>query len=117
MTYSYTIGGVKVTLIDNETNQAHTVDEAEDYAKEAFETRPDYKPHTKELIITLGETDAVAEYVLDAPKFQRIRRITGYLVGDLSRFNNGKRAEEHDRVAHGFSYTPKPTSGLIEEDE
>lgn len=32
--------------------------------------------------------------------FQRIRRITGYLVGDLNRFNNGKRAEVQDRVKH-----------------
>ena len=32
--------------------------------------------------------------------FQRLRRITGYLVGTLDRFNNGKRAEEHDRVKH-----------------
>lgn len=33
--------------------------------------------------------------------FDRIRRITGYLVGDLDRFNNAKRAEERDRVKHG----------------
>ena len=33
--------------------------------------------------------------------FERIRRITGYLVGTLDRFNDGKRAEEHDRVHHG----------------
>lgn len=32
--------------------------------------------------------------------FERIRRITGYLVGTVERFNNGKRAEEHDRVKH-----------------
>lgn len=32
--------------------------------------------------------------------FDRIRRITGYLVGSLDRFNSGKRAEEHDRVKH-----------------
>ena len=32
--------------------------------------------------------------------FERIRRITGYLVGGLDRFNNGKRAEERDRVKH-----------------
>ena len=32
--------------------------------------------------------------------FERIRRITGYLVGTLERFNNGKRAEEADRVKH-----------------
>ncbi len=36
------------------------------------------------------------------PKFERIRRITGYLVGTLDRFNDGKRAEEHDRVKHGI---------------
>ena len=35
--------------------------------------------------------------------FQRIRRITGYLVGTLDRFNNGKRAEERDRVKHGVT--------------
>jgi ribonucleoside-triphosphate reductase len=35
--------------------------------------------------------------------FERIRRITGYLVGTLDRFNNGKRAEESDRVKHGVS--------------
>ena len=32
--------------------------------------------------------------------FERIRRVTGYLAGDVKRFNNGKRAEEHDRVKH-----------------
>ena len=33
--------------------------------------------------------------------FERIRRITGYLVGTLERFNNAKRAEVKDRVKHG----------------
>ncbi|MGI6216149.1 MAG: anaerobic ribonucleoside triphosphate reductase [Coriobacteriales bacterium] len=36
------------------------------------------------------------------PKFERIRRITGYLVGTLDRFNDGKRAEERDRVKHSL---------------
>ena len=35
-------------------------------------------------------------------EFERIRRITGYLVGTLNRFNNAKRAEEKDRVVHGL---------------
>ncbi len=35
-------------------------------------------------------------------EFERIRRITGYLVGTLDRFNNGKKAEEHDRVKHTY---------------
>lgn len=37
----------------------------------------------------------------DDVKFERIRRITGYLVGTLDRFNNGKKAEEKARVKHG----------------
>ena len=38
----------------------------------------------------------------DHVEFERIRRITGYLVGTLNRFNNAKRAEEKDRVVHGL---------------
>ena len=34
--------------------------------------------------------------------FERIRWITGYLVGTTDRFNDAKRAEEHDRVKHGI---------------
>lgn len=34
--------------------------------------------------------------------FERVRRITGYFVGTLDRFNNAKRAEERDRVKHGM---------------
>ena len=36
--------------------------------------------------------------------FERIRRITGYLVGTLDRFNNAKRAEERDRVKHEVKF-------------
>ena len=39
-------------------------------------------------------------------KFERIRRITGYLVGTLDRFNDAKKAEEKDRVKH-FSCSTK----------
>lgn len=34
-------------------------------------------------------------------KFQRIRRITGYLVGTVDRFNDAKKAEVEERVKHG----------------
>ncbi|MDF2930629.1 MAG: anaerobic ribonucleoside-triphosphate reductase [Anaerospora sp.] len=37
---------------------------------------------------------------MEGPSFERIRRITGYLVGTLERFNNAKRAEVRDRVKH-----------------
>ena len=42
------------------------------------------------------------EYKTESIPFERIRRITGYLVGTVDRFNNSKRAEEHDRVKHSF---------------
>ena len=35
--------------------------------------------------------------------FERTRRITGYLVGTLDRFNNAKRAEERDRIKHSYT--------------
>jgi len=35
--------------------------------------------------------------------FERIRRITGYLVGTMDKWNDAKRAEERDRVKHGQS--------------
>lgn len=36
----------------------------------------------------------------DGVRFERIRRITGYLVGTLDRFNDGKKAEVLERVKH-----------------
>lgn len=39
----------------------------------------------------------------ESVKFERIRRVTGYLVGTLDKFNNAKRAEEKDRVKHDCS--------------
>jgi len=40
-------------------------------------------------------------YDFESVPFERIRRITGYLVGTLDRFNNAKRSEVLDRVTHG----------------
>ncbi len=39
-------------------------------------------------------------YTFESVPFERIRRITGYLVGTVDRFNDGKRAEVNDRVKH-----------------
>lgn len=35
-------------------------------------------------------------------RFERIRRITGYLVGTTDRWNDAKKAELRDRVVHGI---------------
>jgi len=45
------------------------------------------------------ETKTVGKNV----KFERIRRITGYLVGTTERFNDAKRCEERDRVKHDLA--------------
>lgn len=56
--------------------------------------RLDIETERDELLLTLTE---------DAPvPFQRIRRITGYLTGDVRRWNDGKFAELKDRVKHGL---------------
>lgn len=52
--------------------------------------------HCKTSVSACTDQTLVGEGV----SFERIRRITGYLVGTLDRFNDGKRAEERDRVKH-----------------
>ena len=46
------------------------------------------------------DLDGREKMVGEGVKFERIRRITGYLVGTMDRWNNAKRAEERDRVKH-----------------
>ena len=41
-------------------------------------------------------------YSARGEKFERIRRITGYLVGTTDRWNDAKKSEEHDRVKHNI---------------
>ena len=53
------------------------------------------------LDIRLDGDYADLTYIWKTVPFERIRRITGYLVGTVDRFNDAKRAEESDRVMHG----------------
>lgn len=53
--------------------------------------------------VSIREDGQVALDYAAERKFERIRRITGYLVGTVDRWNNGKRAELADRVKHGLS--------------
>lgn len=45
----------------------------------------------------------VGGMVGEGVRFERVRRITGYLTGDVSRWNNGKTAELNDRRAHSVT--------------
>ena len=48
----------------------------------------------------LTETKAEVKMVGEGVPFERVRRITGYLVGTMDKWNDAKKAEEHDRVKH-----------------
>ena len=50
--------------------------------------------------IDINGTEFEEPMVGQGVRFERIRRITGYLVGTMNRWNNAKKAEERDRVAH-----------------
>lgn len=95
--YKITYDGVTVTI----KNGSIPEDEAIAYVERGREL---YSKNLTEVIATLDPDDPEMidiEYKWKAPKFQRLRRITGYLVGTLDRWNNGKRAEHDDRVKHG----------------
>ena len=61
------------------------------------------------LIADKSGEEAAKEYFkehemwFDEGKFERLRRITGYLVGTLDRWNDAKKAEEHARVKHSVN--------------
>ena len=89
------------TIIDNcainVTNGELPHDELENYVSRG---RARYNEKLHGIDIKVDGDFVELRYHVDTDPFQRIRRITGYLVGTLDRFNNAKRAEEHDRVKH-----------------
>ena len=86
---------MKVNVIGEQLSQDE-INAYIDYGKKKYSDREILEMTVK----TDGEyVDLQYDFAKDIP-FDRIRRITGYLVGTLDRFNDGKRAEEHDRVKH-----------------
>lgn len=65
-----------------------------------------YGMGVKTLNIELDGEYANLTYELDNVPFERVRRITGYLVGTMDKWNDAKRAEEADRVTHSVSAQP-----------
>lgn len=72
--------------------------EIEYYTNELISKHPDQ--YITEITIEEDGEFVNCSYKYDNPSFERIRRITGYLVGTLDRFNNAKKAEVADRVKH-----------------
>ena len=76
-----------------------TEDEARAYIAKIREQYP-HEKITRLEIKPEEDGNVSLDYGIAPPPFQRIRRITGYLVGDMGRWGNAKRAEERDRVKH-----------------
>lgn len=72
--------------------------EIQAYVDRGREKKPNLKLLALDIKIDGDYVDL--SYTYDDRPFERIRRITGYLVGTLDRFNNAKRAEVLDRVTH-----------------
>lgn len=62
-----------------------------------------YNRKLKSIDITIDGDYADLRYEFEPVPFERIRRITGYLVGTMDNWNNAKAAEESDRVKHSVS--------------
>lgn len=101
----------KLSVDESSLNHIATIGRVEVYANEDLneeeimayiEREQAYKPYqplTELYLNFIGEEVEIhAEYLVQP--FERIRRITGYLVGTLDRFNDAKLAEVSERVKH-----------------
>lgn len=91
---------MKVSLKNGDISTVPS-EEIEAYKKYITEKYPD--EIIDEIILEFEGEDVKIETHKHSAPFSRIRRITGYLVGNLDRWNNGKKAEERDRVKHGVT--------------
>lgn len=86
---------MKINVINGTLPQ----EEIDQYVERAKKKYPDQ--NITSIDIKLDGDFVDIKYYTEPIKFQRIRRITGYLVGTLDNWNNAKRAEEAQRVKHG----------------
>lgn len=92
----------KIVMVKvNVKNGTLSQEEIDAYVQYAIEANPGKL--VTELDINLDGDYADLTYHFGEIPFDRIRRITGYLVGTLDRFNNAKKAEVQDRVKHSLA--------------
>lgn len=85
---------MKINVIGGNIPQQE-IDAYIDYGRKKYSDRI-----IKEMTVSLDGDYVDLKFEFADIPFDRIRRITGYLVGNLDRFNDGKRAEERDRIKH-----------------
>ena len=86
---------MKLNIIGGELSEK----EVENYVKYISDKNPDKELSYLELKIDGDYVDMNYTFSSYIP-FERIRRITGYLVGTVDRFNDAKQCEEKARVKH-----------------
>ena len=96
-------GRVILMLVDNVEVKVEGLDDATPQEIEHYVryVRQKTERPLKSLTIAAADNGNVElRYALSPENFERIRRITGYLVGTIDRWNDAKRHEEHERVKH-----------------
>ena len=92
---SFQIDGVEVIVEDLPDITEEEIKEYVEYVRYKI-----YGRLEKLIISSVEGTDRVKLDWTSRAKFERIRRITGYLVGTLDKWNDAKRVEERERVMH-----------------
>lgn len=96
----FNVNNVEITIIRPDDSSSFSYGELEELVNHC-NTEPNAV--LKHIIATEDESGYLdLEKHYEPYPFERIRRITGYLVGTVERFNDAKKAEEHDRVKHGL---------------
>lgn len=97
-TFSIVIAGIEIIF---QGKEERSKEEALAYLKHITSTRGDeYLNRIDHIYIDFEGDEALLEIVEKKVPFERIRRITGYLVGTTDRWNNAKSIELEDRVKH-----------------
>lgn len=97
---TFEVNAVKVTVQRPENSSSFSYGELEELVSHCNNEPNAYLRSIVVKVDEEGYMDLEKHY--EPYPFERIRRITGYLVGTVDRFNNAKRAEEKDRVKHGI---------------
>ena len=90
----------QILVDDIEINSNEQITEKEAKAYIAYVREKNPQKEIQSIDLNFEGEDVGVGYHLYPEGFEKIRRITGYLVGTMDIFNTGKRAEERDRVKH-----------------
>lgn len=93
------INGVHVTVDGDDNISDKEIQNYIDLVNKTYITNSRHQNLSTITLIIKGD-DVKVDYTIKNTKFERIRRITGYLTGDLNLWNNSKREEEKQRVKH-----------------